>query len=300
MKMKQKPIQEIPFTQMASRHYIPWLMALLVFLLTLLLSGTFSMGVSLSSFLKSHSQKISIELPVNGESNREHLNKTLAQVREIVEPIPGFIEMEEVSSEKMVELIRPWIGPLETIADLQLPFIVDVKFSDETNLDTVGLTKQLREICAGARIESFGKWKDNLKILSQSFTLFAYLVVSFIILTTATMVVLIAKSSLTAYRHILNVLRLMGAKDSYIANQFQNQSFYLVLKGSFMGIGLALPVIVFFAWFANYFEIPYIYRSLPSFYNLAVIFLIPFVMASLCLLVARLAVLRTLNQLNIE
>jgi cell division transport system permease protein len=222
----------------------------------------------------------------------------LEQAHGIIDKLPDIESVQEVTSERMIELIRPWIGPVETLADLQLPILIDVTFKPTAKVDLESLQNQLREISAGARVEPVNKWQNHVNIVSQSVKLFAYLIMAFIFCAIAIMVVLITKSSLTAYQGIINTLSLIGAHNMYLAKQFQNQAFMIAVKGSIIGMIFAVPAVAFFAWFTHYFDIPFVLRKPPSISGMFMIILMPLTVSALCMLVTRWTVLRTLVRLN--
>jgi cell division transport system permease protein len=295
--MEPKLIQDIPFRDMASSHYMPWLMAVLAFLLTLVFVGAICVGGSIMDLTQAHVTKFTVEIPHTGDASRV-IADAVKNVKLILEKTPGFVGLEEVSNARMVELIRPWIGPVESLTELSLPALIDVTFETRTPVDIQSLQGQLREVAAGARLESFDKWQSHIQMFVQSLRLLAYGVVGVILAAIIMMVVLVTKSSLIAYQGIINTLRLLGAPHSYIAGQFQGQAFMVALKGCLIGMALTVPVIGVFAWLASYFDIPYLLRQAPSLPAILALSLMPFGVGLICMGVARWTVLRTLARLN--
>lgn len=295
--MQPKLIQDIPFREMASNHYMLWLMAVLTFLLTLVLVCTVCVGGSMTDLTQSSLATFTVEVPNTGDASPAFAN-AVKNIKLILEKTPGFVGLEEVSSTRMVELIRPWVGPVESLAELRLPALIDVTFEAHAQVDTQSLHGQLREVAAGVRLESLDKWQSHIHILIQSLRLLAYAVVGFILAAIIMMVVLVTKSSLTAYQSIINTLRLLGAPNSYMAGQFQWQAFAVALKGCLMGMALTVPVIGFFAWLASHFDIPYLLRQAPSLPAILALSLMPVGVGLVCMGVARWTVLRTLVRLN--
>lgn len=288
-------IEEIPFTKIAHQYHMPWVLALLVFLMVLLLAASVSFHSTLSLWKTQETQKITIEIPTNNGAISEEVD---LKIQSILTAQKGFIRMSWVPKAEIHKILSPWISSTQDFNTLEMPLLLDAEFHINTSIDLNKMRDQLRQMIAGIHIESTQNWQKNAHDLSSALQLFIGLVLSFILMSISTTVVLITKSAMDRFQTIVNTLRLMGARDYFFARQFQEQTFKMALKGALMGLGFAFPVIAFFAWFTNYFNIPYIFRALPSPGIILLISTFPLIIALLCAFVARMSALRMLHRMN--
>ncbi len=105
-------------------------------------------------------------------------------------------------------------------------------------------------------------------------------------------------SCLLAHRAIIDVLRLIGANNKYIARQFQRQAFFAAFKGGIIGIVLAIPVIYSLSWLTGYLGIPEVLKGVIGPHVFIILAFIPFVISFLSMVISRIAVFRTLVRME--
>ncbi len=106
------------------------------------------------------------------------------------------------------------------------------------------------------------------------------------------------RASLNVHSDIINVLRLMGARNRYIASYFQNSSFWLCLKGGAIGLLAAIPTVIFMGWLSRHLGMPKFFTAEPATGAWVFILLLPIMIACVGMLVSRLAVIGTLMRLD--
>lgn len=288
-------IDEIPINHDAVTRFVPWIMALLVFLLSLVLAGAFSMSSSLKNWHTGISHKITIEIPLQHELDRHRI---IPNIVNFLQTTPGITHVEPVKQEQLLTLLEPWVGQADTLTDLPLPSLIDVDIDPHSSLDMPELLQKLRQYAAGIRVESHGRWLETLAILQTSLQIVAYLFALIITMTVGITVMLVTKAGLASHHQNISVLRLMGAQNSYIARQFQAHALKLTLKGALIGFLTAVPVLGILNYLTSNLGIPEMLRPTASFSLLSGLFFIPFIIICLSIVVARFAVLKTLIKLD--
>jgi cell division transport system permease protein len=318
----KKGIQDIPMTQEAGRQYLPWIIGLLILLLLLVFSCASSVGGTLLRWYGGLNNKITIEIPFS-ETSFSGMPKTRApansenpvasekiptemgkfsapvqQVLSFVRNIPGVLRAEVVEAEHLLSLLQPWIGQTDLLKDLQMPILIDLDIDPNVVIDYENIKQYLKSISGGIRFEAHTRWQHMLTVLGQAIKTLSYVIVGFILGTIFIVISLITKSSLAAHKENIDVLRLMGAKNSYVASQFQAQAFKACFQGGLIGIFFALPILYFLSWLAQYLGIPEIFKDMPSPEVVGAIFVLPFIVSLFSTLVSRFTVLRTLARMD--
>ena len=156
---------------------------------------------------------------------------------------PGVREARVLSLEEERALLAPWLGPSLPIENLPLPVLIDVTETSE-GFDADGLRLRLAGEAPGAVLDDHTRWRRPL--LSAASRLRVLGVVSLILIAgiTGAMITLAANAALAANAQVIEVLRLVGAQDSYIAQAFIRRFTLRALTGAAAGTGVGLLAIL--------------------------------------------------------
>lgn len=293
--LSKNNIDEIPINRDAVTKFVPWIMALLVFLLSLVLAGAFSISSSLNNWHVGVSQKLTIEIPLQHELDRDRI---IPNIVGLLKKTPGINHVEVVQQKQLLKLLQPWVGNVETLGDIPLPALIDVDVDPATQFNIQELMQWLSQYAKGVRVESHGRWLETLTVLRTSLQIIAYLFALIIAMTVAITVMLVTKAGLAAHHQSISVLRLIGAQNSYIARKFQSHAFRLTVRGALFGFIAAFPVLVGLNMLTSNFGIPEMLRPTVDLSLLGILIVIPCLIISLSIVVARFAVLKTLIKLD--
>lgn len=319
---RRSKITEIPLRTEASGQYLPWILGLLIFLLIIILTGASSLGGAIKHWQNNLTNKITVEVPsVTAEGASSCLlqdpdstslpnNKTdeikavdpsstqYEKILAILKSIPAVQTAEVVDKEKIFSLLRPWLGQTSLIEELELPILIDVEMKADAQVDINQLTKQLREVCAGVRIESHGQWSQTLLTIGQGIRVISLLIIAFILITVFVIITLITKASMSSHQYIIDTLRLIGAENRYIASQFQSQALKTCFKGALIGALFSIPTLYFIGWLTHLIGIPDIFNGFLPSQAIILIATVPVAIPFFSMMAARVTVMRALAQMD--
>ncbi len=288
-------IDDIPVGQDVSSRYVCWIVGLMVFLLSLVFVGAISLSSSLGQWNLGGAGRLTIELPLHGVQNPE---TTIENILITLQKAPGVAYVKLVDNEEILKLLQPWVGQVNLLEDLTLPALIDVDMKPGTTANVPEIAELLHRFSPGIRIEEHSQWQHMLENLRLSLEVMAYLFISLIAATVMVTITLITRSSLATHASIIDVLRLVGANNSYIARKFQRRAFWLALKGGLWGVIIALPTIFLLNRFSLHLGVSEALKPTLSLTLLAAILSLPFIVGVISLVAARLSVLRTLARLG--
>jgi cell division transport system permease protein len=288
-------IDDIPIGQDVSSRYVCWVVGLMVFLLSLVFVGSISLSSSLSQLNLGGYERLTIEIPLHGVQNPEAL---ITNVTSTLQRIPGVTQAKLVDNEDVLRLLQPWVGQVNLLDDFTLPALIDVDIKSGTTINVTELYNLLRQYAPGIRIEEHSHWQNMLEKLRLSLEVIAYLFIGLIGATVMITISLITRSSLATHASIIDVLRLVGAHNHYIARKFQNRAFWLAIKGGFWGVVIALPTIFFLNWLSLQLGVSEALKPTLTIPIFIAILCLPFIVGCISLIAARLSVLRTLARLG--
>ncbi|MDF3034473.1 MAG: hypothetical protein K0R76_1427 [Alphaproteobacteria bacterium] len=288
-------IDDIPIGQDVSSRYVCWIVGLMVFLLSLVFVGAISLSSSLGQWNLGGAGRLTIELPLHGVQNPASMVETILIT---LQKTAGVMRVKLVDNQEVLKLLQPWVGQVDLLQDLTLPALIDVDIRPETVTKVPEIAAMLRHFSPGIRIEEHSQWQHMLEKLRLSLEVMAYLFISLIGATVMVTITLITRSSLATHASVIDVLRLVGANNSYIAQKFQRRAFWLALKGGLWGVIAALPTLFFLNWLSLRLGVSEALKPTLSLTLLAAILSLPFIVGGISLMTARLSVLRTLARLG--
>jgi cell division transport system permease protein len=165
-------------------------------------------------------------------------------VLDILATTTGIESSRAQTPDEQRKLLEPWFGPDPPLTDLPLPQLIEVIEATE-GYDSEGLKQRLTAEAPGAVLDDHTRWRKPMAEAASRLRLLGYLSILLIGAAMAAMITLAANAALSANAQVIKVLRLVGAKDSYIARAFVRRFTLRAAAGSAVGalagtIGVAL------------------------------------------------------------
>ena len=139
----------------------------------------------------------------------------------------------------VADLVEPWLGKDVLSLNLPIPRLIDVTLVSDSAFDLAGLARRLESAVPGTQIDDHKVWLQKVLRLARTSELIAILIVVLIALASGTTVMFATRTGLAVQRDVIEVLHLIGARDTYIARQFQGKAVSLALSGGLLGLLLA-------------------------------------------------------------
>jgi cell division transport system permease protein len=154
----------------------------------------------------------------------------------------GVAEVRPYSRQDSVRLLEPWIGTGLAIDDLPVPRIIMVRLQSGIQPDAGALRAALAQQVAGATLDDHGGWVDRMRTMAGSAIAIGIGMLALMLTATILSVAFATRGAMAANRPIVEVLHFVGARDGYIARQFQRHFLALGLKGGAIGGGAAIAL----------------------------------------------------------
>ena len=163
----------------------------------------------------------------------------VAAVLKVLETTPGIRSARELTAAEQRRLLEPWFGPDLPLEDLPVPRLIEV-VEDANGPDIEGLRLRLSAEAPGAVFDDHTRWRAPLARAAARLRLLSGAAILLIGLTTAAMITLAAHAALAANATVISVLRLVGARDSYIARAFVRRFTLRAFWGALAGTAAAM------------------------------------------------------------
>lgn len=138
---------------------------------------------------------------------------------QVLQSTPGVANARALSLSEQRTLLEPWFGPDLPVETLPIPRMIEV-VEEGSGYDAEGLRQRLAAEAPGATLDDHTRWRRPLISAANRLRVLGWLALGLIALTTGTMITLAAQSALSANTQVIKTLRLVGARDSYIARAF--------------------------------------------------------------------------------
>jgi len=164
-------------------------------------------------------------------------------VERVLRSTPGIRSARVLDDAELGALLEPWFGPDLPMQDLPVPKLVEV-IEEGDGFDAEGLRQRLAAEAPGAVLDDHTRWRRPLIAAADRIRLLGLLSLALIAASTGAMITLAAQAALAANARVISTLRLVGARDPFIARAFVRRFTLRALGGASLGtIAGALAVL---------------------------------------------------------
>lgn len=286
---------DIPLDRDPAARTLPWIIAVMAFLATIALAGALLLNNVIVRWSNSLSGTLTIQVPA--ASGAEETEARIKRIVALLRDEKGVARVRVLSAAESAALVEPWLGRGAAAIGLPLPRLVDVGLSEDARVDLAELRRKVDAAAPGASVEEHQKWLDEMIGVIRWGWRLALVVVVLIFFAAAMTIVFAMRTSLRIHRAVTDVLHLIGARDQYIAEQFQRHAFRLGLLGGAIGTSFAALVLIGLERILAKVEtLQAMHLELPV-WSWAILALVPPASAALAAAAARYTVLRGLARM---
>jgi cell division transport system permease protein len=227
---------DIPLRREGTVRLLPWLIAPMAYLAALSLAGMLALHGVLQGWDRGLAGTMTVELPPARDAAGD---KALNQALSVLRATPGVVSAEIIDRATEGKLLEPFLGTAVAPDELQLPRLIDLRLASGVTLDLPSLKAKLATAAPGAVLDDHRLWLDRLYRLALSVEATGLAIVAMVGGAAVLTVVFTTRAGLAVHHDVIELLHLMGARDLYIARQFENEAMRLGLSGGIVGVTLA-------------------------------------------------------------
>ena len=205
----------------------------------------FALALSLaSSRLADHwsdalARSATLKISAPAEQLEQQVEKALA----ILNTTPGIEQATVLNLNDQRRLLEPWFGADVPIELLALPALIDIR-EEKKGFDSENLRLRLVADVPGAVLDDHTRWRRPLVVAAERLSALGLFSILLMTGASAAMITLAARAAMSANAQVISVLRLIGAKDAYIAAAFVRRFSLRAFSGA--AIGSLCGAVVFF------------------------------------------------------
>jgi cell division transport system permease protein len=162
------------------------------------------------------------------------IDAQVAAALRALEQTPGVEGARALTDDEQRALLAPWFGPDLPVDALPLPRLIEFR-EVPPGFDATGLRLRLQAEAPGAVLDDHTRWRAPLVAAADRLRMLALIALALMGFVVAALVTLAASSALASNRQVIEVLRLVGARDSYIARAFVRRFTIRAMLGAIAG-----------------------------------------------------------------
>jgi cell division transport system permease protein len=212
-------------------------MAVMCYLATLALGALMLVEAAVAQWVSGVASEITVQVrPLSNFDTKREVRKA----HTILSATPGVVWLRELSRADAAKLLEPWLGASSVLEELPLPVLIAVRLDEAKPPNLAALAKQLEDEVKGASLDTHARWQSRLTRTASVLRLLSLAILALIALSATGLVIFATRSVLDANRGVIEILHLVGARDSFIARsvkgRFLRSGFLAGLLGTIGGI----------------------------------------------------------------
>ena len=281
--------QELPLKDDATGLFLKIMISIAVFLFAVTLAGVLAINSMLTNWNNSILGSLTVQImPVNNINQEQAREETLShqeKTLEFLKKLPQVESATALSDNQLQMLLQPWLGDGVSVEELPTPRLI------------AKLAEQLAEVSPLASLDNHKLWLNKLIRFADGLKMLAMSILLLVIAITSGAIFYTTQTNLGLHRNIIEILHIMGAKDTYVAQQYAHRDFGIGFIGGLIGLCFAVPTIFMIAGLAEQIEGGIISDARLSFASWLLICSLPLFSAFISMITAYYTVKRTLEKM---
>jgi cell division transport system permease protein len=240
----------VPRNSIAGRALVA-IVAIMTFLASLTSGAVILVSQAASEWQSDVAREVTIQvIPAAGRD----AEADVARAASIARNFPGIEAVLPYSREESTKLLEPWLGTGLSLTDLPVPRLIVVKIARGGTPDLPQMRTLLAGQVPGAVLDDHRGWIDRMRAMSGTAIGIGIAILALMIAATALSVSFATRGAMATNKTVIEVLHFVGAKNVFIAKNFQRHFLLLGLEGGAIGGGAAMLVFLIAAGLSRWFS----------------------------------------------
>lgn len=173
------------------------------------------------------------------------IREQVARALEVLNQTDGVAGARALETDEKRALLTPWFGPDLPLDSLPVPELIEIRETGD-GFDAEGLRLRLRAEVPGAILDDHTRWRRPLVEAAERLGFVGLFTIVLITGSTAALVTLAATASLAVNGEVIRVLRLIGARDTFVARAFVRRFTLRAVAGAAVGTVAGMATVAAF------------------------------------------------------
>src|SRR5215472_18107056 len=229
----------VPRNSIAGRALVA-VVAIMTFLASLTTGAVMLVLGSAAEWQSDVAREMTIQ--IRPDSNRD-IEAAVRLAADIARAAPGIAEVRPYTAEESARLLEPWLGSGLALDALPVPRIIVLRVAADRRPDLAALRAALAAKIAGVTVDDHRGWIARMRAMANTAVVGGMGILALVLIATVLSVTFATRGAMATNRPIVEVLHFIGARDGFIASEFQRHFLRLGLIGGALGGGAAMAVL---------------------------------------------------------
>lgn len=223
-------------------------LAIQCFLACLTAGAVYMVNQSASAWMSDVASEVTVQIPT---AEGVDMEKRMTEVALFLARQKGVSQVRPLSKAESAELLEPWLGQNAALDALPVPRLVALEIDRANPPDFAALQTAIASRYPGAALDDHRRWQQEIRTFTRSLALGGLAILVLVAAATVAVVISATKSAMSANREIVQVLHLVGAKEGFIAHEFDRHFLTLGVRAGLIGAAAAAFVFLILPFVTN-------------------------------------------------
>jgi len=239
----------VPRNSISGRALIA-VVAIMTFLASLTTGAAILVSRAAGEWQSEISREVTIQvIPAPGRDVDSLVDKAVSVSR----AFPGIVEVRPYSKDESAKLLEPWLGTGLSLNELPVPRLIIVKLARDATPDLAQLRRVLAEQVPGAVLDDHRGWIDRMRVMAGTAVAAGLCALILMFAATILSVAFATRGAMATNKTVIEVLHFVGAKNVFIARNFQHHFLLLGLQGGAIGGSAAIILFALAGFVSRWF-----------------------------------------------
>src|SRR4029077_7026798 len=224
--------------------------AIMTFLAALTLGAVVLVRTAAGEWQSAVAREVTVQVRPSADRNIE---ADVQRAAALASATTGVAGVRAYSKEESGRLLEPWLGSGLALDELPVPRMIVVRIAPGETPDLAGLRTQLAAQIPGASLDDHRAFIDRMRAMARSAVAVGLAILALVLAATMLSVIFATRGAMSTNRQIIEVLHVVGAKQAFIAGEFQRHFLLLGLKGGALGGAAAMILFALVSFMSNWF-----------------------------------------------
>lgn len=216
--------------------------AIMCFLACLTAGAVYMVNQSANAWFDDIASEVTVQVNPSGQADVE---KQVTLIALFLARQPGVSKVTPLTAEDSAELLEPWLGQAAgALANLPIPRIIALEIDRNAPPDLNTIRVALATTFPSATLDDHRRWQAQLRTVTRSLAMGGFGVLILVAAATMATIVSATRSAMASNRQIVEVLHFVGARESFIAHEFEKHFLAVGIRAGLVGAIAATIVFI--------------------------------------------------------
>ncbi|MFG1299438.1 ABC transporter permease [Xanthobacter sp. V3C-3] len=221
----------VPSATIAGRALVA-VVAIMTFLAGLTIGTAVAVRATAGQWRSDVTREVTIQIRAGDKATTDAQVQAAA---DIARRSPGIADAHVLTAEETARLLEPWLGSGLDLGDLPVPRVVVLRLDGAGQVELARLRRTLTDKIPTATLDDHRGWSRRLVAVTDAVMLVGIVLLVLVGLATVLSVVFATRAAVATNRQVVEVLHFVGARDGFIAAQFQRHFLKIGAQGGVIG-----------------------------------------------------------------